>query len=247
MEIKEVISKIDTDRFGFKVAKINSFKNDIATDLNELKKLGVKLIISRVNSNNITLVNNLEELNFRIKDTQLTFTHDLKNIETYKSQINNLNEVKIEEAEFNDSKFVGDLAFEAFKGYGHYAANKELDSNKSNEIYRDWAQKSCVDKKVADYMFLAKINENVGGFLSLKVENKNGEKFGTQHLGAVDKKYRNLDIFRQLIIKCLNTGKEKKHSWQQTYLLTTNIPVMRSYLKLGFKISESHHTMHCWL
>lgn len=241
------VSKIDSKRFGIKISKINVFDTNIESQLIELKKLGVKLIISRIDSNNIELINKLEDFKFRIKDTQLTFYHNLMNIDQLIIYFKERNDVIVEQAQISDKTLVGEIAFNAFKGYGHYAADNNLDIEKSNYIYKDWAQKSCIDKGIADHMFVAKVNGQIAGFLSLKVVNEKGKVYGIQHLGAIDKKFQNYNIFRLLILHCLKTGLENKHDWQQTFLLSTNIPVTRSYLKMGFTISESNHTMHCWL
>lgn len=249
MDEKKYISELDTLRFGFKIAKVNNFDSNTENQIYKLKKFGVKLIISRINSRNINLINELEDLNFRIKDTQLTFSHDLKNIDQLINELSDKEKenVLIQEAQEADTDIVGKIAYNAFRGYGHYAADNRMDSEKSNEIYRDWAQKSCIDKSIADYMFIAKINSQIAGFLSLKINRENENVYGIQHLGAVDENYRNFSVFRLLILKCLLVGIEKNHDWQQTFLLSTNIPVIRSYFKMGFKISDSNHTMHCWL
>jgi hypothetical protein len=96
-------------------------------------------------------------------------------------------------------------------------------------------------------MFIAKINNQIAGFLTLKINNERGKVYGIQHLGAVDKNFRNYNVFRNLILKCLIAGIEYKHNWHESYLLSTNYAVLRSYLKMGFKITDSNHTMHCWL
>lgn len=244
MSINNHISSIDTERFGFKIAKINEFSENLENEIIGFKNSGVKLIISRVGCNNIALINKLEDLNFRIKDTQLTFVHDLNSIE---EEINNKKSVVIELAQKKDAEAIGKIALRSFKGYGHYSADNRLDSKKANEIYVDWAQKSCIDKNIADYMFIAKVDNCIGGFLSLKTIYKDDSAYGVHGIGAVDKDFRNMDIFKLLIKKCLIIGKEKNHTLQQTFFLSSNIPVIRSYLKIGFKISDSNHTMHCWL
>jgi hypothetical protein len=245
--MKNYISKIDSERFGFKISKLNSFEPDLKSQIKQLKINGVKLIISRINSNNIKLLNELEDLNFRIKDTQLTVTHSFSNTEKIIEDFSQINDVSIEEAMENDTNIIANLAYEAFKGYGHYSVDEKLDKEKSNYIYKDWAQRSCTDKSVADYMFIAKINNQIAGFLTLKINNERGKVYGIQHLGAVDKNFRNYNVFRNLILKCLIAGIEYKHNWHESYLLSTNYAVLRSYLKMGFKITDSNHTMHCWL
>lgn len=247
MDVEKYISDIDTARFGFKIAKINDFDSDIGMLLTQFKKSGIKLIISRINSGNIKLINELEDFNFRIKDTQLTVSHNMENTELLFDEFSKIKDVIIQEAQENDVDDVANLSFNSFRGYGHYAADNRMDIEKSNDIYKDWARRSCIDKKVADYMFVAKVGNKVVGFLSLKIERENEKIFGIQHLGAVDKNYRNYNVFRLLILKCLMNGIESKHDWQQSFLLSTNYPVLRSYLKLGFKISGSNHTLHCWL
>lgn len=248
MNIKDYISDIDSKRFGFKIAKTSDFSEGIGLVVSELRKSGVRLIISRVKSADIELINEMEDFNFRIKDTQITLRRNLEGVEQLIEE-NNYNKTKfiLRQAVTDDKKAVGYIALDAFKNYGHYAANKQLDINKANKIYKDWAERSCNDKTVADYMFVAEMENRIAGFLSLKVNKENKTIIGIQHLGAVDKLYRNDGVFRLLIIKCLIQGAHDRHNEHRTYLLAVNYPVIRSYQKLGFKISDTHHTMHCWL
>ena len=46
--MNNLISKIDSERFGIKVAKINDPKINTISTLTQLKQEGVKLVISRV-------------------------------------------------------------------------------------------------------------------------------------------------------------------------------------------------------
>ena len=78
MDINQYESYIDTKRFGFKTAKINNAENLTLDTFNLLKKNDFKFIISRVPSENIELINFLEDNGFRIKDIQLTYKFDLE-------------------------------------------------------------------------------------------------------------------------------------------------------------------------
>ena len=53
------ISLLDTSRFGYKVAKINSLEHLLYETLFKLKQEGVRLIISRVPSENIQIINQI--------------------------------------------------------------------------------------------------------------------------------------------------------------------------------------------
>ena len=71
-------SRIDSKRFGFKVGKINpKHISDIkSSDFNNSQ---YKLIIARVRSSDIELINELESLGFKLKDSQFTMKNgDLK-------------------------------------------------------------------------------------------------------------------------------------------------------------------------
>ncbi|MDD4729707.1 MAG: hypothetical protein PHN55_13280 [Dysgonamonadaceae bacterium] len=245
MKIEDYYSELDSKRFGINIAKVNDFNfQNYSSILKELKLKGIKLILTRVNSEKIQLINALEENGFRVKDTQLTLNRKIENYEIIKYQLKDSNNITISEVKECEIEILGDIAYNAFQGYGHYNMNKLLDSEESNMIYKDWTIRSCRDKNVADFVFVAKVNDDVAGFLTLKNINS---QYGVQYLGCVVEKYRNFGVFRMLINECMIKGIELNNNWQQTFLLSINYPVISSYLKLGFKISESNHTMHCWL
>ncbi|OQA48351.1 MAG: hypothetical protein BWY47_01060 [Bacteroidetes bacterium ADurb.Bin302] len=51
--IDEYISQLDTQRFGFKIAKLNLFNEDTALLIDKLKEVDVKMIIIRVDASDI--------------------------------------------------------------------------------------------------------------------------------------------------------------------------------------------------
>ena len=77
MEIEKYLSVIDTERFGFKIAKVNDFENQPKVILNFLKNNNVKLVLTKIPLENLALINELEQLNFQIKDIQATYKFDL--------------------------------------------------------------------------------------------------------------------------------------------------------------------------
>jgi len=246
---EEVISKLDSKRFGVTVAKVDSYNTSVEEDVKTLKAWGVDLVISRIPSDQIALINQLESFGFRLKDTQLTFEYSLEKNPTVTFPKPENESLVIEQAHEADAERVGELSYEAFKGYGHYACNDRLDQNQANEIYRDWAKRSCVDRKVADHLLVARVGGVVAGFLSIKNERENGSSavVGVQHLGAVDSNFRSYGVFRNLVNACLRVGRTEGHVKHRTFLQSINIPVIRSYLNAGFKNAGSKHTLHAWL
>jgi hypothetical protein len=245
MEIENYLSKLDSARFGFKVAKINDFVYAPEELLRFLKENNVLLILTKVSIDNLDLINSLEKLNFTIKDFQLTYRFDLKNFK--KTKENAGNELNIRDFAFDDIQVLKKIASESFAHYGHYANDHRLDQKKCNEIYVDWISRSCEDRQVADKIFVAEYKKELAGFLSFKLNENDNLKYAAGGIGAVAERYRNLNIFRKLTYEGLYWGKNLGLIWEEHNVLINNYPVNRSFVKSGFYPYKSFVTMHCWL
>jgi hypothetical protein len=241
MDTSKYHSILDSERFGFNIAKINIFDNPIKELLNELKVNNYKLILSKVNASDIKLINDLESNGFILKDIQVTYKYDLSK----PLPVALPEDFKIRQAKISDKNALYEIAKKSFENYGHYAKDEKLDPEKCREIYGDWIVRSF-DKNVADNILVADINGNIGGFLSHKIYN-NDFKYAAGGIGAVDANYRNRDIFKSVTIFGLNWALENNCKWVEHNVLITNTPVNRSFGKLGFKISNSFITFHKWL
>ena len=242
---EKYISILDTKRFGIKVAKTDFSDLKPENAVNSFKELGVKLILSRIDGHNITLINNLENLGFRVKDNQLTYRYDLD--DSLPREVEETQKYKTREVMEKDIPQLVKFTEESFSGYGHYFADERLDKKKCIEIYKDWAYRSCTDKKVADKVFVAEFNGEAIGFLSFKIFNKDGQRFAAGGLGSVSKLLRNKSIFRAITLHGLKWGKETGLKWEEHNVLSSNFSVNRSFSKLGFRIVASHVTLHGWL
>ena len=242
---EKYISTLDTDRFGFLVAKSDFSGINPETAVSEFKKLGIKLVTSRIEGTNIELLNKLEDLGFRVKDNQLTYRFDLKNFKP--EEIELTENYNIREAKATDMPALVRFTEESFAGYGHYFADKRLDQKKCMEIYKDWVQRSFDDKKVADKVFAAEINGEAAGYLTFKIFEKNNLKYAAGGLGSVSKNYRNKSVFRAITLHGLKWGAEIGLDWEEHNVLTTNNSVNRSFSGLGFRIVNSYITLHGWL
>lgn len=241
MDIQEFHSALDTERFGFKIAKVNEFLCPISDLLGELQSKNYKLVLSKVNANDITLINKLEQYGFELKDIQVTYKFDLDRI----IPIIPSAEVIIRNAEIRDKEKLIEIALNSFMGYGHYSADKKLESKKCQEIYCDWIVRSF-DKKVADNILVAEINGNVAGFLSHKIYEKE-TKYAAGGIGAVSPDYRSKNVFKEITVAGIHWARENNCKWVEHNVLITNYPVNRSFGNLGFKISNSFITFHKWL
>lgn len=243
-------SKLDSDRFGFPIAKVNQFDRTPIEVINELRKEGFKLAISKISLQDFKLVNQLEDIGFRIKDTQLTHIFDvskrndsLKNVFSSDAKITTYYQnVPVE----MQTKIVR-LAHEAFPGHGHYFANEKLDFNKCLEVYTDWAARSCVDKNAADVLYTVEFDNELAGFGTLKVFDSPTGKYSVGTLGAVAEKFRMKNVYKMLVVTSIFWAAENNIVREEYSALTTNYGVNRALESLGFKLSHHFATFHLWL
>ncbi len=240
----QYVSELDTKRFGFIVAKVNNFDTDPAYLISKLKREGVSLIISKVPLQQIVLINKLEDLGFRIKDSQVTYRFNLR-----KQQIPMLeNEQCIIRAfDHSDISSLKQMLYESFEGYGHYFANDRLDKKACTEIYVDWGIRSCLEISVADKVFVAECDGQTAGMLSFKKMRNEEGAFAAGGIGAVSAKFRGRDVFKQLAVAGMQWGGSENLEWEEHNVLTNNYAVNSSFSSLGFKVKNAFLTLHCWL
>lgn len=241
MDIDKYYSKLDSERFGYKIARINEFEHAVPETVESLKLKNYRLIISKVSAASISFVNTLEQNGFLLKDMQLTFRYDFK--EPYKSAPTSGIEVRT--ATLSDKETLCKIALNSFSNYGHYAADTKMDLGKAQEIYSDWIGRSY-DKNVANNILVATVDKQIAGFLSHKI-NLTPDKHAVGGIGAVDEKFRNRDIFTTIVIAGLNWAAENNCTWVEHNALVTNYPVSRAFGKLGFKPTNATITFHKWL
>lgn len=243
-ELDNYISRLDTQRFGFKIARIDDFQGNSSSLCKEMQERDVKLIISRINSSELQTINNLEDLGFRIKDIQLKYRYDLHRLDFDYSRLPK--DFIIREAVPGDIPQLSAIAEEAFRDYGHYSADQLLDKEKCLEIYKDWTRRSFFDKNVADKFFLAEKGNIIMGFLSFKIFAEEGAKYLVSVIGAVSEKFRGKDVFPSLLRLGILWGAGLNLKWVEHKVLAANSSANRSLDKVGFRVVDSFITMHCW-
>jgi GNAT superfamily N-acetyltransferase len=242
---REFLSPLDCARFGFGVAKVDDFTSGIDPLLDQFRAHAVKLVVSRIPSADISLLNDLEDRGFRIKDTQLTYRYSLAN-GTDQPYIES-KDFRIRKFEPGDTDALVRVAQESFSGYGHYAADAKLDPAKCAEIYEDWARNTCRDSKVADQIVVAERDGALIGYLSFKINSAGNEKYAAGGMGAVSNEYRSLGVFSAIVRAGLRWGQEIGLAWEEHNVIAANLPVNHAFIRCGFKPSHSVVTLHGWL
>jgi hypothetical protein len=236
------ISKIDSERFGFCIAKFSSSIENPELIVSELKKLSVKLIIARVDFSNLKLIEQLERIGFLYKDAQVTFNFNLQNKLPEKTY-NQFSIVSFKEGHLSD---LIKITRKSFNNYGHYYADDKLDKQKCSEIYTDWIQRCCENRDIADEIIVAEKDNKAIGYLALKMYSNDNERYMAGVIGAVAPEYRKLGVFQAINIESLYYAVSLESKRIENNVLITNYPVMKSYTSLSYTIIRSEITMHYW-
>lgn len=244
MKLEDYISPLDTQRFGFNIAKVNHFDTEPSTLINFLDQEDVKLTISKVGLDNLSLLNTLESLGFQIKDVQVTYKFDLNKQTLHAIEGNN--DVGIETANPEDLLELQEIARNSFNNYGHYARSTQLDKQLCADIYADWIKNSVEKREVADLVLVAKVQNRIAGFLSFKIFSTETASYAAGGIGAVSADFRNKHIFRMISLEGLHWAKKLNLDWVEHNVLIDNYPVNQSFCKTGFTPYKSMATLHRW-
>lgn len=244
MSMEKHISELDTLRFGFKVAKINTFDDNPLKTIRHFEENGIKLVICRVLTSDIKLINQMEDAGFRLKDIQVTYDFNLA--EKSLPLITN-DTYQCRGFEPNDITSIVKIASESFRNYGHYSNNEKIEIAKTKEIYEDWAKRCCINKTASDHIIVAEINREIAGFLSFKISAEGQVQYAAGVMGAVDKKHRKGGVFQSINLAGLYWADKEGMKRVEHNVLITNFPVNKTYMSLGFQIIRSEATFHCWL
>ena len=242
-------SELDSTRFGIPVAKVNFFESSAepATLVSALRADGIALVISKVDLRNVMLINQLENLGFRIKDAQVTYIFALDDPDRPAMMKGVESAVSVRTFERTDLDAVVHISEESFVNYGHYFANDRLDRSACLAVYTDWAHRSCTEAGIADRIFVAEKDGELAGFLSFKMLEKDGKRYAAGGLGAVSERFRGKNVFKKIASAGLEWGLENHLAWEEHNVVVNNTSVNRAFADIGFKMRNHFVSMHCWL
>lgn len=235
------LSPLDTRRFGVQTAKaVLVAPDDLPAVLNFCRANQVALTIARCPAHGLSTVQKLEQAGFFLTDTLVYYKRDLA-----KSPIpDDTPQVTIRLVQPADQMAVGAVAAESFRGYfGHYHADPRLDRAKCDEVYVDWAVRSCVSREVAHEVLIAEANGAVVGFATLRLNNADE---GEGVLFGVAPAAQGRGLYRSFMIRGLNWCREQGARHMLVSTQVTNIAVQKVWARLGFEPNHSYYTLHRW-
>lgn len=235
------LAPLDEKRFGIQSARALIATADALPSVLEFcRSNGVSFLAIRCPTSEIRLAQTLEREGFALMDTLVYFVRDLR-----KAPIPpDTGQVPVRAIRPGEEDTVRGVAADAFRGYyGHYHADERLDPAKCDEVYTDWAYRSCVDRDVADHVLLAELDGVIVGFATLQI---NSPEEGEGVLFAVHPSAQRRGIYRSFTVNAMNWCADQGAQRMVVSTQVNNVAVQKAWARLGFEPQRSYYTFHKW-
>jgi len=235
------LSELDRLRFGVVTACANATGvADVARADAFCKANAVRLLMVRCPTSAIEVVQELERDGAQLTDCLVRYRRDLQ-----KYALQDTGDLGwIREARSEDVGGIAAVAARAFDNYGgHYHADSRLKREDADEVYRDWALRSCTDKGVADCVFAAWDNDAIVGFITTR---RNSPSETESVLGAVVPGAQRRGILNALCVRALQWSLHigARHSIASTRV--SNIAPQKVLLRNRYEVLASCYVIHKW-
>ena len=241
MTIKAIptpLSPLDEKRFGIRSARgIIASRKDIFTVLRFCQEQDVKFLIVRCDTREIAIAQELERQGFLLMDALVYYRRTLENLPSLPTDLT------MDYAAPGDKEEIKQVAAQAFQDYkNHYRSDPHLDPAMCDEIYVDWAVRSC-RKECADEIILVKAENKILGFLTVRVNNPQ-EVEGP--LFAVSPEAQSRGVGRALMIAAFHWAKEQGAHTFVTSTQIINLVSQALWIRLGLEPGHAFYTFHKW-
>jgi hypothetical protein len=235
------LSAIDEARFGVRTAKATlAAPHDVDKALDFCRANDVEFVIARCSTQDLNVVQKMEGEGFFLADTLVCSRRSLLKTPIPEDRP----QVSIRSFRPGDEVAVRAVAAESFRGYyGHYHADPHLDPAKCDEVYVDWAVRSCLSRKVADEVLIAEDEGAVIGFMTIRL---NSADQGQNVLSGVARAAQGRGAYRSFLVQSMNWCLSQSASEMVFVTQVTNTAVQRVWVRLGFEPSHSYYTLHKW-
>jgi GNAT superfamily N-acetyltransferase len=235
------LSELDRLRFGVTTAKATlEGSEQVAELMHWCGEHDVQMLIARCPTTELPLVQQMEQAGCFLTDTLVYFAkrhivaEPVELPEGYTSRV----------ATAADADAVGRLAGLTFAGYfGHYHMDSRLDRRDADQVYLEWAAKSCSNPAVADAVLLIEQGDEIAAFATLKVHNARefeGVLFG------VHPAHQGKRLYHALMQLAQNWARERGIVHMIVSTQVTNLSVQKVWCRQGFEPSKSYYTFHKW-
>ena len=233
------ISEIDSERFGFPIARDPLFTaSTLEATVRACRDGGTKMLIARCDVADVAAAQAMEAVGGRIMDTLVYYVRDLD------EGVPEVAGGRTRLLQPGDENGVRGVAVEAFKNYiGHYHADPRLEKAKCDEAYASWAERSCSDQTVASSVLVAECQGEIAGFLTLQRRGRDEQEI---ILNAVHPAHQRIGLYRQLVLHAMSLARDGGAARLSVSTQLANVGVQRVWGRAGFAPRQSFYTFHLW-
>ena len=223
----------DSAFFGFPVLSVTGKPdgNEVEHLLREWRKKNIRLVYFFTGTDPETK-NILLSYGAFLVDERIIYRREIRNEESSFTGA----------VEIYSDKLTPELIALAIESGQHSRFRKDKNFSTYEKLYTEWIANS-LQKKIADYVFTIKQNDEIIGLLTMKI-NQPAAEIG---LVAVDKKYRR----KHLAIRLLDAAvyyAQKENCFSITVATQKeNAAACALYASAGFSIAEEINIYHLWL
>ena len=242
-ELHIVDSRIESDRFGLTVARLNISIEEDASDQQVIEicqNSNSQLLILRYPTNRVKLAQKLSEIKERVvyqADTLVYFARDIGSLD---EKVARSQDWLFREARSSDSAELSQLSKVIFEEYpNHYRANDSLSSDAIRDGFAQWAQVGLEDLKKLT-VFVENVDAKVIGFALISFDGDTAEI----ELNGIHPQAQGRGAYGSLL------------SWLSTHLASRGVKklcistqiqnerVIRAWIRAGFNLEFSLNTVH---
>jgi GNAT superfamily N-acetyltransferase len=239
---KVALSSLDTERWGVVTARANDVRRDDVGALEAFcRESAVGLLIARCSTEELPAAQAMERAGYSLMDTLVYYGRDVSSAPPVEPSDG---EPVVRSVKPGEEEAVRDLARVAFRNYaGHYHADPRLEQGACDEVYADWAYRSCVDPSVADDVLVGALAGEIVAFATVRF---NSELEGEGVLFGVGPSARGRGLYRRLVVHAMDLCASRGRSQMVVSTQVTNVHVQKVWARLGFVPTRSCHTFHKW-
>jgi len=241
MDPQVYLSRLDEDRFGVRTAKCGRLGLEVIPEVMTFcREHQVELLIARCPTAWLPVAQELEQQGFLLMDTLIYFSRNIRTGRIPRARPG----ITVRGYRPGDEDVIRRIAGECFHDYlGHYHSDSRLDRKKCDEVYADWALRSCLSRDPADVVIVACVRDDIAGFGTMHM---NDSRQGEGLLFGVSPSFRGQGVYRAIMIHCLNWCAERGLEEMTISTQVTNLASQKTWIRLGFEPVSAFYTFHRW-
>lgn len=245
-------SKWDSEILGKRVGKLTLYISSLGNETKpflqksylEAERIKVDVLFTRIDMEQRDVLQLILAEGAILSGALLTFYKNFYKGELLqKASLLDKSDLIFEEGKTAHEAELRKITTSAYK-HSHYFNDPNIPLEKAEAIYQEWISNSL--KGFADYIIIARLKGEIAGYITLRIKNIDEREVGIIDLIAVKENHRGRGIGKMLVMKGIETIFNRVDG---LYVSTqiSNIPALRLYEGLGFKVILSKATFHIWL